>query len=251
MIKFIKRVVQNISNKKVHKNVNVKYIFLHIEKTAGTSLVDYMRNSVGKKNFYYTRPELLNDPDKVKLELDHYTALAGHIQYDQINKNYPDAFKITFLRDPIERMISFYYFVKEGPETVDPITVKSKSMDFFEFLEYCEECNDRRFVNGMTYKLANDCKEESRLDSAKENLKKMDFIGLQEYFDDSLAMLSSQTGWKPVEVAPTSNITKQKSSKSELSSKIIDKIVELNKDDIELYKYGLNLFEKNKKNIYR
>jgi len=227
----------------------MKYIFLHIEKTAGTSLVSYIKNSVAEKNFYYTRPELLNDPEVVKNELSKYNALAGHIRYGQIEKNFEDVFKITFLRDPIERILSFYYYAKESPETKDHITVQSKKLNILDFLDHCQEKNDRRFVNGMTFKLASDCTQQEELASAKKNLETMDCIGIQKYFDESLSILSYKTGWKPVEVVPRTNITKKRSNQNELSSEIVEKILELNQDDQLLYEYAISLFEKERKKI--
>jgi hypothetical protein len=227
----------------------VKYIFLHIEKTAGTSLVSYIKDSVGENNFYYTRPELLNDKKIVEQELNQYEALAGHIRYEQITKNYEDVFKITFLRHPIERILSFYYYAKEVHETKDHITIQSKKLDLLDFLDYCKEKNDRRFINGMTFKLANSCLQTEELSSAKKNLLDIDFIGIQENFDESLSLLSYLTGWKPVDVVPTTNRTKQRSNKNELSNDIINKIKEINKDDFELYDYGLKLFHQKRKDV--
>jgi len=227
----------------------MRYIFLHIEKTAGTSLVAYIKDSVGEENFYYTRPELLNDKKIVEQQLNKYSAIAGHIKYEQITRSFNDVFTITFLRHPIERILSFYYYAKEVPKTKDCITIESKRMDFLSFLNYCQEKNDRRFVNGMTFKLADNCVQEKELESAIKNLENINFVGIQENFDESLALLSYQTEWNPVKIAPATNITKKRDKKSNLSNEIIDKIMELNKDDIVLYENALKLFEENRKNV--
>jgi hypothetical protein len=219
------------------------YIFLHIEKTAGTSLVSYIRESVGEKNFYYTRPELLDDESKVKEELSQYKALAGHIRYDQIVKNYQNLFKMTFLRDPIDRILSFYYYAKEVPKTADGITVESKRLNILDFLDYCKEKNDRRFVNGMTYKISSAVAIDKELESAKKNLLDFDFIGIQEYFDDSLRLLSHKTGWKPLAISPKTNRTKNRESKESMEEDVIQKIIEMNQDDIILYNEALKQFK--------
>ncbi len=234
----------NIKNQKTEERhrVNMKYFFLHIEKTAGTTLVNYIKKAVGENNYYYARPEVLNDKKNITEVLSKHQAFSGHIRFDQIKNNFNDAFKITFLRHPINRIISFYYYAKEIPETKDPITVMSKKLNIVDFLQFCHEVNERRFVNGMTLKISSNVPKEKELISAKNNLDTIDFVGLQESFTESMHMLSFKTGWSPIQTTPRNNRTKAKNRDDKFSSKIIDKILEVNEKDLELYEAAQKRF---------
>lgn len=235
-------------------NNRKQYMFLHIEKTAGTSLVAYLKNVAGssyfrkltsKDRFKYIHPNELTDEFKKKT-LPNLDIVAGHIKHDVVKKFMDDFYIITFLRDPISRVLSFYDYAKEVPRTADPITTKSKDLDIYDFLKFCQDSGDRRFANGTTFKLT-DNYGVNELSNAKENLEKIDFIGIQEHFDESLAMLSYENNWKMVLKAPHTNKTKKRNKKDDIPSKVIDKIIEMNQDDIEIYKLGLKLYEKQRK----
>lgn len=231
-----------------------QYVFLHIEKTAGTSLVTYFqevaKSSLLKKliktdSFKYIHPLELDD-DFASKELQKLSIVAGHIGYDHMIKYMKDFYKITFFRDPIDRVLSFYDFAKEGPRTNDQITTKSKDLGMLEFFNFCEDVNDRRFVNGATHKMAL-LRGENELISAIENLSKIDFIGIQENFDESLAMLSYQNNWKMMEKVPFTNKTKKRSRKEDIPKDVIKKIIEINEDDIRLYNEALKIYDRNRK----
>lgn len=222
-----------------------KYMFLHIEKTAGTSLVSYLRSVAGDEKFKYVHPIDLDD-GFANNELQASSIIAGHIKYNHMMKHMKDYYKITFLRDPVARVISFYNFAKEVPITVDPITSKSKELDIIDFLHFCDEVNERRFVNGTTYKLS-DKSGADELENAKKNLLNIDFVGVQERFDESVNMLAYLNNWELPETIPYANKTKNnKKKKEELSDDALELIIKLNQDDIELYDYGLQLYNEKK-----
>jgi len=226
-----------------------KSMFLHIEKTAGTSLVSYLKSVAGAHKFKYVHPKELND-DFAKNQLPDLSIIAGHIKYDHMMKYMNDFYTITFLREPIARVISFYNYAKEVPKTEDPITSKSKELDIIDFLNYCLEVNDRRFVNGTTLKLSDNTTGITELESAKNNLENIDFIGIQENFDESINILAYLNNWKLPEKIPYTNKTKAKKEKEEFSGEVIELITKLNQDDIELYDYGLKLYNERKDKLF-
>lgn len=224
-----------------------KYFFLHIEKTAGTSLVEYLKHA-RKDTFQYIHPDKLEDENFLNNEFPNFSVIAGHIGCNLAMKYMKDFYKITFLRNPIDRVLSFYYYAKEIPKTYDPITVKSKDLNMIDFFEFCKESNERRFVNGMTFKLSDNHGKDELL-NAKRNLEKIDFIGIQENFNESLMMLSYVTNLGIPKSVPFENKTKNRSFVPELPKTVVDKIVELNQKDIELYNYALELYEKQKTKV--
>ncbi len=216
----------------------MKFVFLHIEKTAGTSLVSYFKDIFGEDNFLYVRPDELK---KLKEEgvLDEKRMIAGHFGYRDIEKFMPDRKVITFLRDPIKRLESFYNYVKTMPETKDIITTASRRLDIDGFLDDCKRRDDRRFVNGMTFKLASD--GPCSLETALENLENIDFIGLQENFNESINMMAEKFDWPKIESAPRVNVTKGK-EKKDFSEDTMNTLKSLNNHDRIIYQNGKKIF---------
>ena len=104
---------------------NKSAIFLHIQKTAGTSIVDslrqhYRENHIISHGDYlravpYPTNETSIDAEFVA-NLRNVRFLSGHFGYDFAKPFMPERYSFTFLRDPVERVLSFYYFC----QTRDP-----------------------------------------------------------------------------------------------------------------------------------
>ena len=97
-------------------------LFLHIPKTAGTTL-----NSILDANFdsgsvldIYTEEQHQAVRDLTYNRLAEYDLIRGHIfvqDYDEILDGPVPMRVFTFLRDPIERVISEYFFLKRWPRS--------------------------------------------------------------------------------------------------------------------------------------
>jgi hypothetical protein len=82
------------------------------------------------------------------------------------------------------------------------------------------------------------------LSSAKENLvHRFPFFGIVERFEESLALFRDALGWKAE--FPENESVANRSAKQEihLSSRIVDRILEMNALDLELYRFARLLFE--------
>ena len=88
-------------------------IFFHIPKTAGNSIVTALRETFGTESVYYSRnPRVLT---REYLEhLENFKFLAGHYTYAHIKPLRRELYTITFMRDPVERVISNYYFYRNS-----------------------------------------------------------------------------------------------------------------------------------------
>lgn len=79
---------------------------------------------------------------------------------------------------------------------------------------------------------------------AKERLEEFMFFGLQERFQESMDLFSYQFGASPITSPPTVNIASDKSELSELPEQVLEKLIEFNSLDMELYEFGQKLFTK-------
>jgi len=95
------------------------YIFLHIPKTAGTTIRDNVERNLRKEEYFmlrtsrklHSKKEVFDYFKKLKNEeKEKLLFIGGHFVYYGLHKFFPnrEVRYITFFREPISRMISFY-----------------------------------------------------------------------------------------------------------------------------------------------
>ena len=153
--------------------------------------------------------------------------IHGHFNYSLLRKKLnidPGVPVITWLRHPVERVISNYYYLcerlmSELDEQSKGLNILSKMMRSLD--EYAEGQVNR---NRMT----------KFLDGT--SLDELAFVGIVEDFDNEVERLATVLNWKDFRVKRV-NRTKEKPM---VDASIRKKIEELNKEDMELYQTVLN-----------
>jgi hypothetical protein len=222
--------------------------FLHIGKTAGTSVQHALFETMHGTAILH---ESLQNFDMVSAaEIAINDLVIGHFCYQHVAKLRADRFLMTFLRDPVERVISNYHFLRSG----SPISRYSqrairaaKVLTLSEFLR-CDEPSVRMITENFQAKaLAFDIRPEHQgaigdlHREATRNLSAFDFVGIVEYFTESIMALSDAIGREvPVK---SLNVTEGRSSASPVSPANLDLIRRLNAVDIALYTAAKTKFE--------
>jgi len=129
-----------------------RLFFLHIHKTAGTSVSRAIESALPIDstcliNFeyqYFDKQGFKNEHDRNKYwqsKLSNYKFFRGHFGLGIRNRYFPDTLVLTFLRDPVERLISCYLFwlrqaLNKGiPDNKQHlVALKIRGMDFEEFV---------------------------------------------------------------------------------------------------------------------
>jgi hypothetical protein len=155
----------------------------------------------------------------------------------------------TLLRDPIERVISFFYFIRRNPHHYHFAPITSQNLSLKEFLEL--RLNNM-MDNGQTRMLAGvrqydhpigECTREL-LEAAKQNLRQsFSVVGLVERFDETLLLLKQAYGWRNV-LYVQQNVTGGRPLQEDLPQDALDLVAAYNQLDLELYEYAATLFEK-------
>lgn len=88
-------------------------IFLHIPKTAGQSVHNYLCRAFEWPDICPARvnAQLCDIPIKTR---KNYRLFSGHLDWAQVYGLHPDAFTFSILREPVSRILSFYFFMRNN-----------------------------------------------------------------------------------------------------------------------------------------
>ena len=240
------------------------YIVFHIYKTAGQSL-----RSNFEKNFrddewlpMYAYPIGLDkamspanpgwDAERVydyvaKRATSRTRCIFGHMAYFGVHNlvdSDVDPLYITFLRDPVERIISFYYHLRNQSPNVWGGEIVERNWSIEEWLDKSRllaKCNGqlRQLLLG-TYDEVLTERELTRehLEEGKRRLREFWYVGLTETFREDSHYLYGKLGFSRFHPQAVVNPTPDK---KEVSPKTREYIAERNALDIELYQFAKKL----------
>ncbi|MEW6111654.1 MAG: hypothetical protein AB1664_05960 [Thermodesulfobacteriota bacterium] len=156
------------------------------------------------------------------------------------------AYYISLVREPIEREISSFYYMKLQTET--EMGRLLATMDFEEFARkgFSADNYQTRILSGLEElnpvwnaetrgRIVND--EGTALQSAKHNVERHFLLaGPMERFDEVVVLLARRLGWDLGSVTyERLNVTPQRPSRDELSKAAIEAVKERTRLDLELY----------------
>ena len=217
-------------------------IFLHVPKTAGSTLrpiIDrhYAAGVICKLDVLPRDLEIfLNLPEQAKSKI---RVLEGHLQFGLHEHLSVPVDYVTMLRDPVDRIISMYYWILGNQTHVLNKLVKSMSLADFARSEFEITTNHQtKLISGLTENFSADA-----LSVAKNNLTShITAFGLNEKFDESLILFKSLLGWKRVFYVRR-NVTKNRPHRGEPPDSTIQVIKKHNALDMELYEFARNRFD--------
>ena len=221
-------------------------IFLHLPKTAGTTLnriIDWQYNplsifTIDPYRIRATAERFKTFPEQRRRRL---RVVRGHLLYG-IHEFLPQgATYITMLREPVARLLSSYYFILRRP--LHPLHRKMKTgrLGVEDLIRLTPQRQNLqcRFIAGIG--TAGVC-DERVLDLAKENLAhSFRVVGLCERFQESLLLMMTSFGWK----VPFYENRKVSKIRPTAEPGVIDMIRDHNRLDVELYEFAKKLFEEN------
>ena len=257
-------------------------IFLHAQKTAGTTLQNILVQVYGDAAVYHEHADTLYF--RSPYQLAPYTVFAGHFNYDSI-RYIPRSRRnlITIVREPKARLVSLYNFWRAhepGHPSFARCTELANRLDIVEFLEHPEIHEATGTWNHMTWVVMGDriwkeWKDRFAELAAKPNeiertrlimeaskaiwkrLSEFLWVGIQEEFDASIRLLCDHLGLPYFEELPVDHsLTKlmatdphfKRSMTRQTISDVSPRMYELMELDAILYKYAKTLLSGSMRN---
>lgn len=213
----------------------VKLVSIHIPKTAGTSFIHSLKKQYGYQKV--TRIDINDNKIRInKIPLSKayvykkISVIHGHYSIGLLNNqlhlpsNIP---VITWLRDPVERVISNYYYLykrldEELKEEKKELNILSKMRrSLIEYAQDERNCNRMsKFLKGI-------------------ELKDFFFIGIVENYDKDIQELGRKLNWSTPEIVMHNKTGKI--NKLTIDEKTKALIRSYNKKDQVLYEQALTL----------
>ncbi|MDP2293402.1 MAG: sulfotransferase family 2 domain-containing protein [Actinomycetota bacterium] len=238
-------------------------LFIHIAKTGGSSLKALLGTRIAP-SATLELPERIEHGSPLLDQLDDFELVVGHVSYDITRAFRRPPSVITFLREPIDRALSAYYFLRQTDDSNIPLDFSPaqrsrrqalgehvRELPLREFLRSHRDLAAGHMGNVQTAILgAQSVSGGTRgtvgradLSRAKENLTKCVAFGVTERVDASMTLICEALGWPSFTGFPHVNPTLDRTAVSQLDPATLDDLREFTELDAELYRFATELFE--------
>lgn len=171
--------------------MNIELVSIHIPKTAGTSFSQVLRQVYGDEAVFPDNGEYTDVPLETMPLEPHHRVIHGHVWAGRYLQLLPDTPHVTWLRNPVDWLISLYSFLLHCKKIVNNPAKTILMRDQLSLLEFADlaEVQPQTQSNFLR----------------KTSVDDFFFVGLQEFFAEDLSSLCSMMGWPPVDI-PKENI---------------------------------------------
>jgi Sulfotransferase family len=243
----------------------MRIYFLHIPKTAGTSVHDILVKNRGDAVCPH---RLYDDLTYAKLyDLNDYNVISGHFGISLMAILPKPIFTFTFLRDPVARTLSHFMHVKRDSNhpyhdytsrmsisdfICDPITIplvynfQSRYLSFqltgFDCVSHFSRDYTKSGELSVTWELMSyGMSDRDIREIALKSVFNIDFIGFVDEFDISIRRLSEILKFDN-RIASKTNLSPNTNDVAGITSDVKDRILALNLIDLEVYNMAKSLY---------
>lgn len=243
----------------------VPAIFMHIQKTAGTSIVHIARKHYGNENVVSHGDYLAGwegrsldaivaargrSPD----DFHKFAFVSGHFGYDFARALMGGRYSFTFLREPRERILSYYYFCRTRDPREYEIYELAQGQSLDEFLKCGLQSAALKACiwNNQTWQLANGYGnlngrrietfgDSELLACAVAHLREFSYIGFAENFEADRDRILEALNIEPPKERVVSNANPGRPRVEDLPRSTVSLLDELTELDRMLYREAQEL----------
>ena len=221
-----------------------KILFDHLPKCGGSSLHKYLEDHYPKRKIFTTNgnnpsasvDEFRNYPQSKR---HGYDLVKGHLANQLIDYVHPDCLKVTVLRDPIDRIVSHYYYAKRSPQHYLYAKIHESAMSLEDYVTsgLSEELRNwyTTHFSGLKVADAEDNPEKSINDTLEVMVQKYDLIGFLDEYSSFTDTLRDQAKLRLSYQNRKVNVTQGRLAINDVHQSTISKIEQINQLDIVLY----------------
>ena len=217
-------------------------VFTHIPKAAGSTMVAIIRSEFGERQILNRGRMKVGD---WRLQLGKLRpgirAIVGHARYG-VHREVPGPCRyFTILRDPVERAISLYSYIRGTPAHPRYAEVMSGKLGVADHARQKRDIQTK-YIAGSTAAGA-DVIDDGELDRARHHLEsEYEAFGLAEEFAKSVLLFTQAFGWK-LRGYRSRNVTADRIAQASLAPDVLDGIRAANRLDLQLYEFARQLFQ--------
>jgi hypothetical protein len=217
-----------------------RILFDHLPKTAGQAVNAWLNDALGAG---CVTTNLVGDHrDLIRRYGGQYSLISAHVHFRNAESLDPRYQYITLFRDPVDRAISWCFYVANDVEsTRDTFHLKDGAIRFLasdgvesspQFLASITNPYTEHFC-----RITGDGSEpdEERLANALMALKQYDVVGVYESMSRFVADVAGLVGLPPPTEIARVNVTSKRSTVDGISPALRQRIVSLNQLDLRLY----------------
>lgn len=218
----------------VKKAYSGRLVFDHLPKTAGQAINAWMVSELGTG---CVTPNLIGEHSCLIRDYGGaYSVISAHVRFSDGEPLDPRYQYITLLRDPVDRVISWLYFVINNHDDIQLPFLRKAAIDFLDGGSLMNERISNIYVEHFCrIEGSGEESDEKKLANAFAAIKKYDVVGIYDDIHGFISETAALIGVPPPTKLNGVNVTRQRPQVSEIPHKLRLRIAELNLLDIRLF----------------
>lgn len=263
LTKIISRLQKEVFNELFYltsKTKPKKVFFDHVPKCGGLSLTDYLQaHYLRRKTFSVNTYAITTSTEDFKNASQQtrykYDLVKGHMAHELIDHVSPECIKVTVLREPVDRIISHYYYAKRVPTHYLFPIIHGSNMELKDYATSNLSLELRNWYtthySGLNLDLAEQNAEESIGKAYDVLMNRYDIVGLLSNLSEFAESLKKRANFRFTYMNKKVNVTNNRLSVSQVDNMVLSRIKEVNYLDVILYeKIRDAIIYKTSKNLF-